>query len=159
MLKQQFIKVFFMLVLVLFSVSLSNAQDAKTDDEIIITSVSMVADKPTNRIIFKGNVVAKRADVTMNSDKMEVTYGQQSDSQKIEKIHSIGNVKVIQKDNTITSKEAFYYEKDKKIIFVGNAQADDGRNIIKGTKITYFTETEVVEVENSQVFLKDSGKK
>lgn len=146
----------FLLSVITFGRAENNPADDKT---IVIKSESMIADKPTNQIIFQGNVIATRGDVKMNSNKMIVTYGKKGDEQEIEKIHALGNVKVVQKDGTIYSDEAFYYKNEEKIEFIGNARADEGMNIIKGSKIIYYTKDERVEVKDSQVFLKESNKK
>jgi len=157
---QHFIKAIVVISLLIFICTTVNAQNKSPDDKtIVINSESMIADKPTNQIIFQGKVVATRGDIKMNADKMVVNYGKSGESQAIEKIHAIGNVKVVQKDKTILSNEAFYYKNEEKIEFIGNARADDGMNIINGSKIIYYTKDERVEVMNPEVFLKESGKK
>ena len=161
MLWQQFIKTGLLFFIFLLSITTigSTADKPPVDDKtIVINSESMIADKPTNRIIFKGKVVATRGDVKINSDKMIVTYGQKGEDKEIEKIHAVGNVKVVQKDGTIYSDEAYYYKKEEKIEFIGNARADEGTNIIKGSKIIYYTKDDRVEVKDSEVFLKESKK-
>jgi lipopolysaccharide export system protein LptA len=148
-----------MIPLLIFICANVNAQNKAQDDKtIVINSESMIADKPTNQIIFQGKVVATRGDIKMNADKMVVNYATRGETQEIDKIHAIGNVKVVQKDKTILSNEAFYYKNEEKIEFLGNARADDGMNIINGSKIIYHTKDERVEVMNPEVFLKESGK-
>lgn len=160
MLWQQFIKISLLILIYFLSIPASGRAENKEADNktIVINSESMIADKATNQIIFQGKVVATRGDVKINSDKMIVNYMKKGKGQEIEKIHAVGNVKVVQKDGTIYSDEAFYYKNEEKIEFIGNAIADEGTNIIKGSKIIYYTKDERVEVKDSKVFLKESSK-
>ena len=62
MLWQQSIKIGLLFFIFLLSITtIGRTADKSVDDKtIVINSESMVADKPTNRIIFKGKVVATR---------------------------------------------------------------------------------------------------
>jgi lipopolysaccharide export system protein LptA len=125
----------------------------KSKDPIVITSQSLVADKKKNMITFKGSVVAKTKDMTITSDRMEVTY---TNNHKIDKINAIGNVVVSSGEGKIYSNKATYYNQNEKVIFKGDPKAVDGDNVITGNKITYYLKDERVEVEGSKVFLKEN---
>lgn len=141
------------MVLCLIPYSSYSETPKKSKEPIVITSNSLVADKKKNIITFKGSVVAKTKDMTINSDKMEVSY---SDNHKIEKINAIGNVVVNSGEGKIFSEKATYYNSGEKVIFTGNPKAVDGDNVITGNKITYYLKDERVEVEDSKVYLKEN---
>jgi lipopolysaccharide export system protein LptA len=144
-----------LLVFFLFVIFLSSQTEAeeKSKEPIVVTSDSLIADKRKNLITFKGSVVAKTKDMTINSDRMQVTY---DNKQRIDQIKAIGNVIVESGDGKIYSQEATYFNKGEKVVFTGDPRAVDGENVITGNKITYYLKDERVEVEGSKVYLKEN---
>ena len=120
---------------------------------IIITSETLTADNKNNTAVFEGSVVAQTSDITMHSDKMTVYYDN-SDS-KVDEIRAIGNVKVLNDERVIFSKEAVYLDNEEKIIFTGNPKVVEADNIITGEKIVFFIKDERAVVEGSRVILKN----
>ncbi|MCK5511824.1 MAG: hypothetical protein KAI96_03390 [Thermodesulfovibrionia bacterium] len=119
---------------------------------IVITSQTLIADNKKNIVIFEGKVTAKNEDITIYSDKMEVSYN--NSLGKITKIRASGNVKVVKNERTIFSEEATYIGEEEKIIFSGEPKAVDGGNVITGTEITYFIKKNQTIVKDGRVVLK-----
>ncbi len=131
----------------------------KTGAPIHIKSDSMEAMDKNGTVVFKGNVVAIRGDLTINADRLMVVYSDlpaRGDSDKkrrvLRKIVATGHVKIIQGKKVGTGREAIYDKRGEKLILTGDAQVWEGSNRITGTKITlYINENRsVVESSDSQ---------
>ncbi|MBI3592426.1 MAG: hypothetical protein HY099_02925 [Nitrospirae bacterium] len=120
----------------------------------IITSQTLTTDNKAKTALFEVNVVAKKGEMTIYSDKMLVYYADEKGSSNIKKIDAEGNVKVIKGDRVVTSRFATYFaEPEEHIIFTGDPRASEGENVVTGTKMTYFMKDDRSIVENSKVFL------
>ncbi len=154
------LKLFFTVSSLLFYIAAGVSSEAapilkkSAKQPVVITSETLTADNKNNIAIFEGEVVAKTSDITMFSDKMTVTY-EKADN-KISKIHAIGNVKVLNKDRTLFSDEAVFFDKEEKIIFSGNPKAIEGENVITGSQIIFFIKDEKAVVERSRVILQNT---
>lgn len=126
-------------------------EEKKEAKPVVITSDKLSADNIKHTALFEGNVIAKTEDMTIYSDRMMVYYTENGD--KMDRIESSGNVKVLKGERTIVSKEATYYAEEEKVIFTGDPQAWEGDNKVTGTVITYFIKDERSIVENSKVVI------
>jgi len=124
---------------------------------IHIKSDSMEAMDRSGTVIFKGNVVAIRGDLTINADRLEVIYAerprQEQETEKrrvLKKIVAKGHVKIIQGKKVGTCKEATYDKRAEKLVLTGDAQVWEGSNRIRGTKITLYINEDRSVVESSQ---------
>jgi len=68
----------------------------------------------------------------------------------LEKIEAKGNVIVTQKEKIATGEEAVYFQDSGQIVMTGNATLRDGKNIIKGDKVTVFVNEDRGIVEADQ---------
>ncbi|MCL4491555.1 MAG: hypothetical protein M1510_06585 [Nitrospirae bacterium] len=132
-----------------------HAGQKKTAKEpTIITSQTLNADNKAHTALFEVNVVAKKGEMTLYSDKMLVYYSEDKGGSTIKRIDAEGNVKLIKGERVVTSKFATYYaEPEEHIIFTGEPRASEGENVVTGTKMTYFMKDDRSIVENSKVFL------
>ncbi|WP_420263977.1 LptA/OstA family protein [Candidatus Magnetominusculus dajiuhuensis] len=128
----------------------------KGDNEtpLIITSSTLMADNKKRTATFNGSVKAVKGDITFFADTMVVFYTEDK-NQQIDHIDSKGNIRLIQGDKIITSEQAVYYGANERVVFTGRPEAKEGKNIVTGTKIEYFFETDVSYVENSRVHLEE----
>jgi lipopolysaccharide export system protein LptA len=136
---------------ILMGIFVANATPIE-EKPIVITSQTLIADNKKNIVIFEGKVTAKNEDITIYSDKMEVSYD--NSLGKITKIHASGNVKAFKNERTIFSEEATYIGEEEKIVFSGEPKAVDGGNVITGTEITYFIKKNQTIVKDGRVVLK-----
>jgi len=107
----------------------------------------MVADNRNRTVNFLGNVVAKREDMIMFSDKLSAVYTEQSN---IEKIIARGNVKINQTDRIATCQEATFFQLRQQVVMTGNPKVWQGKNIITGDKITIFIQEDRAQVESDK---------
>ena len=110
----------------------------KTDSSSIeITSDRMRSENGGQKIIFSGNVVAAKGDMTITSDIMEL-YNT-SDKKQTEEIVAIGHVKISRGEKKAEGDRAVYLERLQKIILTGNptAKAFEGNDIIEGREMIF----------------------
>ncbi len=133
------------------------AQEKKAANEAtVITSKTLTTDNKAKTAIFEGDVIAKKGDIKIFSDRMAVFYSDEKGGSNIKKIDAEGNVKLLKENRVITSKFATYFsEPVEKIVFTGEPKASEGENVVTGTKMIYLVKDDVSIVENSKVFLKE----
>ena len=109
----------------------------KTSSPIVITSDRMRSENGGQKIIFSGNVVAIRGDMTITSDIMEV-YNT-PDKKQTEEIVAIGNVEIVRGEKRAKGDRAIYLDQLQKIILTGtpHATAWEGRDIIEGREMIF----------------------
>lgn len=98
------------------------------------------------KIIFSGDVVAKKAEITIYADQMTVFYRKVEDkegrsgenTEQVEKIFAKGQVKITKGKHIATGNEAVYYEAEQYVILTGNPRVWYGTSMVKGDKITVF---------------------
>jgi lipopolysaccharide export system protein LptA len=112
---------------------------------IDITSDTVEADQKTNKVTFKGNVVAKQEDVTLYSNTLVIIYD--PDTKKLKEIIAIGNVKVVQLDRRATGQKATFDQDKNKVVLDGEAVVREGANVVRGERITFYVDEERSVVE------------
>jgi lipopolysaccharide export system protein LptA len=138
---------------------LCNSESGNTT-AIKIASDRLDAYDDKNLILFSGNVVVTRKDITMNSDRICLYYskreGVKEDSStgmmtsgEIDRIEAEGNVRVEREDRTVTGDSAIFYNGEQKIIIRGNAEMKEGENVVRGDIITFFLNENRGIVESS----------
>ncbi len=127
---------------------------SKPSQAIRITSDKMEAYDERGTVVFLGNVIAKKGNLTIYADRLEVFYGQKktSDNKKkrtLKKIVVKGHLRIVQGRRKATAKEAIYYKPQEKIVLLKNAKVWDGPNSIKGDKIVLYVNENRSVVESS----------
>lgn len=141
------------MVILLFLMIFSNvrAQDKNVVD-INANLMELMEDK--KMIIFTGDVVAKRADVTLYCSKLEVFYTENEKTKKkdIDYMIAKGDVKVVQKDRVAKGDLGKYLNKEDIIILEGNpvTVTEKGENQIIANKITFFMKENKSTVEGKR---------
>ena len=136
-------------------------KDAKQEQApTVITSESLTADNKAKTALFTGSVVAKKGDTTLYADRMLVYYSESGSGGNIDRIEADGNCRLIRGDRVLTSGKLVYYAgAEERAVFTENPRGAEGKNIVTGTKMTYYMKDDRSVVENSKVFIveKDQG--
>jgi lipopolysaccharide export system protein LptA len=104
---------------------------------VTIDADQMESLKKEGLVIFTGNVVVKQNNSVHYADRMEVYLDERDE--KVHRIISTGNVKIITKDCRIgTARRGEYYDDEQKVLLVGNARVWQEDNIVTGERITMF---------------------
>ena len=129
-------------------------------EPIEIVSDRMDAYNEKKLVIFSGNAVATQGDKEMKSDRLLLYYKKETGKKDkvgakeiegtgdLEKIEAKGHVIVTQKQKVATGDEAVYFQDSGQIIMTGNATLRDGKNLVKGDKVTVFTNEDRGMVES-----------
>jgi len=115
---------------------------------IDITSDTVEADQKTNRVTFKGNVVAKQEDTTLYANTLTITYD--PNTKKLKEIVAVGNVKVVQLDRRATGQKATFDQEKNKVVLDGEAVVREGTNVIRGERIIFYVDEERSVVEGGK---------
>jgi lipopolysaccharide export system protein LptA len=131
----------------LFS-SLCNSESGNAT-AIKIASDRLDAYDDKNLVLFSGNVVVTKEDITINSDRIYLYYTKREtvkensstgmmSSGEIDRIEAEGNVRVEREERIVTGDSAIFYNGEQKIIIRGNAEMKEGENVVRGDIITFF---------------------
>lgn len=149
-----------LLSLVLFLMSFLLPHEIKAQSEINlsggnenvpinITSDRLEVHTNDNVIIFTGSVMARQGDISIYSDHMSVYYketeneGLSKDSQEssqnqsqVDKIVAEGHVKIVKEDWIAIAQRAVFFSKDQRVELTGKPRVWQGKNLVKGDRIT-----------------------
>ena len=112
--------------------------------------------------VFSGNVQVNQQDTIINSDELHVFYKKEGGERKsgdnigamnagdIEKIEARGRVRITQGDRIVTGDNAVLFYEEQKVLVTGNTMMQDGKNKIKGGKITFFMKENRSIVERAE---------
>ena len=103
--------------------------------------------------IFRGNVKAVQADMTLRSKELHVKYsggqGAQGAGNRITTIRAKGKVVITTKDDqTATSDWALFDVKSQTVTISGNVVLSQGKNVIKGDRLVIDLKTNRSRFEN-----------
>lgn len=112
------------------------------ESPIRIRADRMISQEQENSVVFMGNVDANQGETVIQCDEMTVFYAnedkQKSSTSRVKKLICKGNVKVTNGDWLGTGKRMDYFEKEKKVILSGDAQAWQGPNMVQGETIIHY---------------------
>lgn len=127
-----------------------------SNEAIHITSDQMEALDKEGKVIFKGNVVAKKGNLTIYSDQLIVFYYTKDEHQDspgkghaLKRLVAKGNVRILEGERSARGDQAVYDKEREVIVLTGNAQVWQGKNIVKGSKITVFLNEDKSTVESA----------
>ncbi len=118
------------------------------DLPITVTSDRMISFQKENKVIFYGNVIAVRGDVTIRSEELEIYNA--PDGSKTEKIIARKNVVIDSNGRHATGEEAVYYDVTQRIILTGNAKAWEDNNEIIGDKMIFLLDEDRFIVDGGE---------
>jgi lipopolysaccharide transport protein LptA len=137
---------------------------ATTNNEpTIITADVLHGDYAHNLGTFEGNVLVVDPRMTVRADKMTVFFGATNiltttgtitttnTTRAVQKIIADGDVVMITPDNKKTNSDhAEYTAGDGKVVLTGHPRAESADGIVTGNKITFWRDSQRMDVENSQ---------
>ncbi len=114
-------------------------------EPIDITSDRVEAYSKENRIIFKGNVMARQKDIMIYSDSLEALVFE--DGKGIEKVIAGGNVKIQQGLRVAHCQKAVFFNREQKVVLTGDPKVWEGGNMVSGEEIIFDIEKNRIEVK------------
>lgn len=125
------------------------------EEPLVIKSNSLEIDNEKKTVTFTGNVDARKADWTMNCNRMILLYSERAgDSEKdklqVDKIIAKGEVRISRPaGGEAAAEEAVYYQADEKIVLTGKPVVRQGEDFVEGSKITLLLKENRSIVEGS----------
>ena len=140
----------------------AEAKDAPAPRSVKITSERTDYDRKEGVIMFDRNVCVDDVEYKMHANQLYVFLDGTND---LKRIVAIGNVAITNETRVGTCAKAAYTKSTSKIVMYGDGASvmarleDNGKNrsSVEGRKITFWIDSEQVEVEGSTVTL-DAGK-
>ncbi|MGB5218795.1 MAG: lipopolysaccharide transport periplasmic protein LptA [Smithella sp.] len=120
------------------------------DEPMEITSDRMEAFNDKKLIIFSGGARITQGKSVLKANRLLLYYkGELKNENKkneiraeqngiLEKIEAQGNVSFTREERTAHGDQAIYYMESNKIVLTGNALLNEGKNSIKGERVTVF---------------------
>jgi len=131
-------------------------------ETITITSDRMELDQKKNTVIYMGNVVTVRGNVTMKSDTLTATYN--SEMKRLTEVVAEGNLEMTQGNRMATGTKAIFNSDDNSIVLTGDPVIRQGNSQVSGCRIIMFINEERGVVEGgcqrvkAVIFLDDLGR-
>jgi len=153
-------------LLLLFALGVGNLEAQQSSlssplnnkEQIQITADTLEADNRKQTFVFSGNVKVVQGTTVITSQKLKVWYksdsGEQATTQngssRIRDIEASGNVVILFDGRTAKSDTALYSADNETLTLLGdNATIVDGKNTIRGSKITLYRAKDRITVEGS----------
>jgi lipopolysaccharide export system protein LptA len=105
------------------------------NETVQVTADRMVSDSRTDQVVFTGNVEARRGDLHVKADRLEVRQDRQS--KKMAQMVAIGNVFIRRGEQAATAERATFYENEQKAVLTGNPHAWEGSTEIWGEEMVF----------------------
>lgn len=134
------------------------AQESKTPRNVDIEADTMEILDEQKKAIFKGNVNAKRGDVTLTTDLLTVTYEETPDPKnnnekrtEVTLLDAVGNVVIVTNKQTVTGKTAQMDVKANKLWVKGGAKVVQGKTVMNGEQLFVDLKTNKSEMTGGRV--------
>ena len=128
-------------------------------EQIKISADALDADNRNRTFVFTGNVKVVQGATVITSDRLKVWYHADGESQnaaaesgsRIKDIEASGNVVILFDGRTAKSDKAIYSADNETLTLLGDtASVIDGKNTIRGAKITLYRAKDRITVEGSK---------
>ena len=111
------------------------AGQSPSDETVQVTADRMVSDSRTEQVVFTGNVEARRGDLYVKADRLEVKQDRQS--KKVAQMVAIGNVFIRRGEQAATAERATFFENEQKAVLTGNPHAWEGTTEVWGEEMVF----------------------
>ncbi len=104
-----------------------------------------VLDGANKKMLFRGNVRAKQEGFIVYSSRLEASYPK--GSSQPDRMIATGSVRIEEDERTARCGKATYYRKDRKVVCVEKAAVVQKCDEVRGDKITFYLDRDVLKVE------------
>jgi lipopolysaccharide export system protein LptA len=105
------------------------------DEAVQVTADRMVSDTRSDQVVFTGNVEARRGDLYVKADRLEVK--QDRDTKKMAQMVAIGNVFIRRGAQSATAERATFFETEQKAVLTGNPHAWENNTEVWGEEMVF----------------------
>jgi lipopolysaccharide export system protein LptA len=104
----------------------------------------------SNQAVWVGHVRAKRGDTALSCDRLIAHYTQ---DQQISRIECVGSVEIVDGNRWAKGERADFDNVKGVLVVTGAPEACQGPNYMKGTKVTFHMDKDLVEVQDPKVII------
>jgi lipopolysaccharide export system protein LptA len=126
------------------------------DQRVAIDADLLTLEGPKNEATWSGHVHAVKKKTTLVAPVLVATY---DEAGEINRVKARGGVEVTEDDRWARGQFADYDVPKGLLIVTGKPTARDGKTRMKGTKVTFFSGSEFLEVENATTIIEVDKKK
>ena len=105
------------------------------NEAVQVTADRMVSDSRSDQVVFTGNVEARRGDLYVKADRLEVKQDRQT--KKVAQMTAIGHVFIRRGEQAATAERATFFETEQKAVLTGNPHAWEGNTEVWGEEIVF----------------------
>lgn len=129
---------------------------AARPQRVIIDADQLVLDDRRNVAVWKGHVVAKRGETTLTAPELTALSDDQG---TITRVQARGGVEATERDRWAKGQRGDYDVESGVLVVTGNPQARQGTSRMKGSKVTFHSGRDLVEVENATTVIEVESKR
>ncbi len=126
------------------------------DQRVSIDADLLTLEGPKNEAKWTGHVRAIKAKTTLLAPELTAHY---DDKGEIDRVLARGGVEVTEGDRWARGQNADYDVPKDTLVVTGKPEAKQGKSRMKGTKVTFFSGSEFLEVENATTVIEVDRKK
>jgi lipopolysaccharide export system protein LptA len=105
------------------------------NETVQVTADRMVSDSRSDQVVFTGNVEARRGDLYVKADRLEVK--QDRETKKLAQMVAIGHVFIRRGEQSATAERATFFETEQKAVLIGNPHAWEGSTEVWGEEMVF----------------------
>lgn len=110
--------------------------DSKQPIDVDASRVDIADD--ANQAIFSGAVAIRQGSLTLNADRVRITYVKAADgSPQVQRLDALGNVRLAQDKMRATASTGYYDVNARLVTLVGNVKMDRDGNHIEGGRVVW----------------------
>ncbi|MCC6337818.1 MAG: hypothetical protein IT380_27965 [Myxococcales bacterium] len=122
------------------------ATDGGTGGAVAIDADRLVLEQQRNVATWSGHVRVTRGATVLTAPEITAHYDERGE---ITRVQAKGGVEAAERDRWARGQRADYDVKRGVLVVTGNPEARQGKNRMKGSKVTFLPGTDFVEVENA----------
>lgn len=126
------------------------------DRRVSINADLLTLEGPKNEAKWTGRVRAVKGPTTLLAPELTATYDEQGE---IDRVLARGGVEVVEGDRWARGQNADYDVPKGRLVVTGKPKARQGKTRMSGTKVTFFSGSEFLEVENAKTVIEVDRKK
>ncbi len=124
---------------------------AQGREPLEIDADSLEARGDDGLVVFRGNVVARQGDLTLQADRVVVTVD--AETREIREVKADGEVRIRRGDVVATGREAAYDAVRGVVVLSGDPKVWRGRDLVAGDRITLYLAENRSEVTGARAIL------
>ncbi len=129
----------------------------KAEQRVVIDADQLVLEQKKATAVWKGHVKAVRGPTTILAPELDATWNEAGD---ITRMVARGGVEAIEPTRQARGRTADFDVVRGVLVVTGNPEATQGKNHMKGSKVTFFPNSEYAEVDNvTSIIAVDKDKK